>query len=151
MAVQNDTTLTDIRARARKHGFTVQQTDGDFPFQLVGPKVTAEALAELVDQIDPDRLEEARRPLDAHQFEALQEPTDGRDDAGARPSFLTVPGRPEQTLENCQRIIQLLQHVDYSGDGVSETAEMGQLLLLQELDSAIAGLPAFDRLDGGAA
>jgi hypothetical protein len=41
-----------ILARARRRGFTVQQSDGDFPYQLVGPKVNVEGLAEQVAYLD---------------------------------------------------------------------------------------------------
>ncbi|MEX2125804.1 MAG: hypothetical protein WD795_18085 [Woeseia sp.] len=52
-----------ILARARRHGFTVQTSDGPYPFQLVGPRVTVEGLAEQVAGLDG-----ADRPQTTHEM-----------------------------------------------------------------------------------
>ena len=52
-------------------------------------------------------------------------------------SFLLRADHPRQTLENCVRVIEFLKLADISGNGMSETAEMGQFLILGELSKAL--------------
>lgn len=62
---ENNETLETAIKRAALSGFTVQQTAGEteFPYRLIGPAVTREGLAEVLDMIDqhgrPPRTEAA--------------------------------------------------------------------------------------------
>jgi hypothetical protein len=73
---------------------------------------------------------------------------DGEESTAPR-SLLIEPGNPAATLDNCRRIVQLLQLVDRK-DGTSESAEMGELLLLYDLDAALVSLEGAVRCKGRA-
>ncbi|MEX2122364.1 MAG: hypothetical protein WD795_00595 [Woeseia sp.] len=57
-----------ILDRARRHGFTVTTSDGEFPFQLVGPKVTVEGLAEQVAELHGAVPPRPDRPQTTHEM-----------------------------------------------------------------------------------
>lgn len=66
-----------LLAKARRKGFTVQHRDGESPFQLVGPRVTIEGLAEQVAELckgsTQSTLATLDRIVDEHADKSPQE------------------------------------------------------------------------------
>ena len=54
-------------------------------------------------------------------------------------SFLTDPGNPRRTLEDVQRMIALLQALDFS-ETVSDDALMGEHMILGEISVELSDL-----------
>ena len=65
-------------------------------------------------------------------------------------SFLTERNSVPQTLENCERIIQLLKHVS-PADFWTESAEMGQFMLLDQIELALKDVNSQHNLEVDAA
>ena len=61
-------------------------------------------------------------------------------------SFLTCRGNAPQTAENIQRMLRLLAQVRVD-DGWGDFAEMGQLMLLEQIQQAVNDLEAHHKLE----